>query len=397
MRERLEELLADVARRDVGADLPCRVRPDPPPRGAEARLPLELHDLRPGRPGPARQAVPGGARPRSEAVRPARHPRADLERQEPAGRRRTSTGSGSRPSTTRRSPTSTSLYQRRLFAANAVDFDDLLMLTVEVLERFPEARRALAEGLPLRPRRRVPGHEPRAVPALQLLAGKHRNVCAVGDPDQSIYAFRGADIRNILEFERDFAGAQLIALEQNYRSTNSILRAANAVIANNRERKPKNLWSELGEGDPVRVFEVEDEHAEARFVASEIAALVDEGCVGARDRGLLPDERAVAGAGGRPRPAGDPVPGDRRAALLRAGRDQGRDRLSAGDRQPLRRRLAARGSRTARAAESATRRSPACRPSRTRRASRSGRRSSEREEAGLGAGAAQGRRRAFGR
>jgi ATP-dependent DNA helicase UvrD/PcrA len=93
----------------------------------------------------------------------------------------------------------------------------------------------------------------------------------------SIYAFRGADIRNILEFERDFGETKTIALEQNYRSTNTILRAANGVIANNRERKEKNLWSELGDGDPVRVIEVEDEHAEARFVAAEIAMLVELG------------------------------------------------------------------------------------------------------------------------
>ena len=96
----------------------------------------------------------------------------------------------------------------------------------------------------------------------------------------SIYAFRGADIRNVLEFERDFPGARSIALEQNYRSTNSILEAANGVIRNNRERKEKNLWSELGEGDPVHVIEVEDEHAEARYVAAEIAMLVEQGYSG---------------------------------------------------------------------------------------------------------------------
>src|SRR5689334_18559145 len=115
---------------------------------------------------------------------------------------------------------------------------------------------------------------------LQLLAEQHRNVCAVGDPDQSIYQFRGADIRNILEFERDFRDTRTIALEQNYRSTNTILRAANHVISNNRERKEKNLWSELGEGDPVSVLEVEDEHAEARFVAAEVAQLIEEGWSG---------------------------------------------------------------------------------------------------------------------
>src|SRR5947209_2332547 len=96
----------------------------------------------------------------------------------------------------------------------------------------------------------------------------------------SIYGFRGADINNILHFERDFPGTRTIALEQNYRSTNAILSAANAVIDNNRERKPKELWSELGEGVPVHVVEVEDEHAEARFVAAGIAGLVEEGLNG---------------------------------------------------------------------------------------------------------------------
>jgi DNA helicase-2/ATP-dependent DNA helicase PcrA len=172
------------------------------------------------------------------------------------------------------------LYQRRLHSSNAVDFDDLLMLTVEVLERFPEAltRWQKAFRYVLVDEYQDTNHAQYRL--LQLLAGRHRNVFAVGDPDQSIYAFRGADIRNILEFERDFGGGRLIALEQNYRSTNSILRAANSLITHNRERKPKNLWSELGEGDPVRVVEVEDEHAEARFVAAEVASLIEEGYAG---------------------------------------------------------------------------------------------------------------------
>ncbi len=169
------------------------------------------------------------------------------------------------------------LYQARLHASNAVDFDDLLMLTVEVLERFPEAlaRWQKAFRYVLVDEYQDTNHAQYRL--LQLLAGKHRNLMVVGDPDQSIYAFRGADIRNILEFERDFPETRVIPLEQNYRSTNTILRAANSVIANNRERKEKNLWSELGEGLPVHVIEVEDEHAEARFVAAEIAALVEEG------------------------------------------------------------------------------------------------------------------------
>src|SRR5437588_2765659 len=172
------------------------------------------------------------------------------------------------------------LYQRRLFASNAVDFDDLLMLTVQVLEHFPDARGRWQKAF-----RYILGDEYQDTNhaqyrLLQLLAEKHRNVCAVGDPDQSIYAFRGADIRNILEFERDFGETRTIALEQNYRSTNTILRTANHVIAHNRERKEKNLWSELGDGEPVQVLEVEDEHAEARFVAAEVAGLIEEGASG---------------------------------------------------------------------------------------------------------------------
>jgi DNA helicase II / ATP-dependent DNA helicase PcrA len=169
------------------------------------------------------------------------------------------------------------LYQRRLFASNAVDFDDILMLTVDVLERFPEAleRWQKAFRYVLVDEYQDTNHAQYRL--LQLLAGKHRNLCVVGDPDQSIYAFRGADIRNIMEFERDFPDSRTIALEQNYRSTNRILRAANGVIAHNRERKEKQLFSELGEGQPVEVIEVEDEHAEARFVAARIAGLVEEG------------------------------------------------------------------------------------------------------------------------
>src|SRR5215217_1841228 len=169
------------------------------------------------------------------------------------------------------------LYQRRLFGSNAVDFDDLLMLTVSVLERFPEARSRWSKGFRyiLVDEYQDTNHAQYVL--LKQLAGEHRNLMAVGDPDQSIYSFRGADIRNILEFERDFPGTKIIPLEQNYRSTNTILRAANHVIRNNRERKEKNLFSELGEGEPVRVVEVEDEHAEARFVAAEIAALVEGG------------------------------------------------------------------------------------------------------------------------
>jgi DNA helicase II / ATP-dependent DNA helicase PcrA len=169
------------------------------------------------------------------------------------------------------------LYQQRLFSSNAVDFDDLLMLTVDVLERFPEARERWQKAFRYVLVDEYQDTNHAQYRLLQLLAGEHRNLCSVGDVDQSIFGWRGADIRNILEFERDFPGTRLITLEQNYRSTNTILRAANHVIAHNTERKEKNLWSELGEGEPVRVLETEDEHAEARYVAAQIARLVEEG------------------------------------------------------------------------------------------------------------------------
>ena len=204
------------------------------------------------------------------------------------------------------------LYQRRLFASNAVDFDDMLFLTVQVLENFPEAREKWSNAFRYVLVDEYQDTNHAQYRLLQLLAEKHKNLFAVGDPDQSIYAFRGADIRNIMEFERDFPGTRVIPLEQNYRSTNTILRGANTVIANNRERKPKELWSELGDGDPIRVLEVEDEHAEARFVAAQIAALVEEGFSGSEIAVFYRTNAQSRVLGGRARPPGDPVPGDRR-------------------------------------------------------------------------------------
>src|SRR2546430_4459117 len=145
------------------------------------------------------------------------------------------------------------LYQRRLFASNAVDFDDLLMLTVDVLERFPDVREKWQKAFRYILVDEYQDTNHAQYRLLQLLAEKHQNLMAGGDPGQSIYGFRGADINNILDFERDFPGTRTIALEQNYRSTNSILEAANAVMTNNRERKPKGPCSELGDGEPVRV------------------------------------------------------------------------------------------------------------------------------------------------
>src|SRR4051794_15514016 len=168
-------------------------------------------------------------------------------------------------------------YERELHRANAMDFDDLLVNSVRLLERYQEVHDHYASSF-----RWVTVDEYQDTNHvqyrwLQLLTSEHRNLAVVGDDAQSIYGFRGADIRNILNFEDDYPEAHVVKLEQNYRSTQTILDAANSVIANNRGQMVKHLWTDLGEGDKVRVREMADEHAEARWVTAEIERLVDEG------------------------------------------------------------------------------------------------------------------------
>ena len=170
-------------------------------------------------------------------------------------------------------------YQERLRTANAVDFDDLIALTVRLLAENPGIR----EGYRRRFRhvlvdeyqdtntaqyrlvRELVGDDPRA------------DLTVVGDSDQSIYAFRGATIRNIIEFEQDFPSARTIVLEQNYRSTQTILSAANAVIKENQGRRPKKLWTDQGEGQQITLYVADDEQGEARYITRQIDALIDEG------------------------------------------------------------------------------------------------------------------------
>ena len=175
------------------------------------------------------------------------------------------------------------LYQKRLQQANAMDFDDLILKTVEVLQRFPESKSRFrsrfrhvlvdeyqdtnhAQYVLIR---EIVGSDNDGMPAAEL--------CVVGDADQSIYGFRGATIRNILQFELDFPNASTVLLEQNYRSTQNILNAANAVITQNESRKEKNLWSQAGSGAPLTGYVAEDEHDEAEFIKTEIRKLQDEG------------------------------------------------------------------------------------------------------------------------
>jgi DNA helicase-2/ATP-dependent DNA helicase PcrA len=184
------------------------------------------------------------------------------------------------------------IYERDLHRMNAMDFDDLLFRTVNLLELFEDVRERYVSTFRhvLVDEYQDTNHAQYRL--LQLLVGGgrqapargerttlpgHRNLAVVGDDAQSVYSFRGADVRNILEFQDDFPDARVVKLEQNYRSTGTILDAANAVIANNRGGIAKRLWSELGQGEQIRVRVLDDEHAEARFVVGEIERLVDEG------------------------------------------------------------------------------------------------------------------------
>src|SRR5690349_5653016 len=179
------------------------------------------------------------------------------------------------------------LYQQRLRQAHALDFDDLIMTTVHLLQAFPD----VAEHYRRRFRHVLVDEYQDTNHAQYVLvrelvgpadgtaggAVPPAELCVVGDADQSIYAFRGATIRNIDEFERDYPDARTVLLEQNYRSTQTILNTANAVIARNPDRRPKNLWSDAGSGEQITGFVAENEHDEARWVAQQIDALTDAG------------------------------------------------------------------------------------------------------------------------
>ena len=167
-------------------------------------------------------------------------------------------------------------YQKKLRSNNALDFDDLIMLTVRLFREVPAVLQKYQERFRyiLVDEYQDTNHAQYVL--INLLAAKYQNLCVVGDDDQSIYSFRSADIRNILEFERDFPLVKVIKLEQNYRSTKNILHAANEVIKNNRSRKSKRLWTENYEGEKILLYQADDEREEARFVAEEIARMVRE-------------------------------------------------------------------------------------------------------------------------
>ncbi len=169
------------------------------------------------------------------------------------------------------------LYEKSLLRMNAMDFDDLIGRTVSLFERFPEVRERYGKTFRFVLVDEYQDTNHAQYRLLQLLVSDHRNIAVVGDDAQSVYGFRGADIRNILDFKDDFPDATVVKLEQNYRSTQTVLDAANAIISNNRDQMPKTLWTDLGEGDSIVLRTLDDEHSEARYVAGEIERLVDEG------------------------------------------------------------------------------------------------------------------------
>ena len=185
------------------------------------------------------------------------------------------------------------VYQQRLQRANAMDFDDLILKTVEVLQRFPESKARLRSRF-----RHVLVDEYQDTNHAQYILVKElvgtesegmppAELCVVGDADQSIYGFRGATIRNILQFELDYPNATTVLLEQNYRSTQNILNAANAVITKNVSRKEKNLWTDSGSGALLTGYIAENEHDEARFVADEIRQLQRDGASNPGDTAIF--------------------------------------------------------------------------------------------------------------
>lgn len=169
------------------------------------------------------------------------------------------------------------LYQKKLKANNALDFDDIIYFTIKVLSNFPEVLSYYTNKFRYIMVDEYQDTNTAQYMLVSMLAQEHGNICVVGDDDQMIYGWRGANLRNILDFEKDFNNCKVIKLEQNYRSTQTILDAANCVIGNNHERKQKKLWTQNDKGTPVKRYEASDEHDEAYFVAGMMRSLKASG------------------------------------------------------------------------------------------------------------------------
>ncbi len=237
-------------------------------------------------------------------------------------------------------------YQSRLLRAGAVDFDDLIGHTVTLLQAFPEVARTYRQRFTqvLVDEYQDTNHAQYVL--VRELAGHAQPVdgmpnpnadlgvaelCVVGDADQSIYAFRGATIRNIDDFETDYPDARVVLLEQNYRSTQNILNAANAVISRNVDRREKQLWTAAGEGEKIVGYVADDENDEAAFVVNEVVDLINNGTYRAEDMAVFyTHECPVASDRRGAHPSRCPVSGSRRRAVLRAQRNPRHRWLPAG-------------------------------------------------------------------
>ena len=235
-------------------------------------------------------------------------------------------------------------YEDLLRQCSAVDFDDLLLKTYQLFERVPDIAQKYQERYVHFMIDEFQDTNVAQYAIAKQLARHHLNICVVGDPDQSIYTWRNADIRNILSFQDDYPKAKLIALEENYRSTQTILDAARSLIATNTQRVEKDLWTRNGEGVPIVIAEGYNEEEEAQFVIREIQSLTKQPGVGRRPQEVwpqprrhrrdVPRQRAVARAG-RGMPAlRSAVPGCGRHEVLPAAGGEGHHRLPAPHRQP---------------------------------------------------------------
>ena len=234
-------------------------------------------------------------------------------------------------------------YQERLRKSNALDFDDLLLEAVRLFDEAPEVLAKYQDRWRYLHVDEYQDTNRAQYLWVRALAARHRNLCVVGDDDQSIYSWRGADLRNILDFERDWPDTAVVKLEQNYRSTQLILDAAHAVVSRNTARKDKKLWTDNAGGVRIQRFEAYNEEEEAEWIARQVEGLVggrgsaltrraddeDVALPGPRDRGDVPDERPVPGDRGIVPALRDPLPARRRDAVLLPARGQGRPGLPA--------------------------------------------------------------------
>ena len=347
MKERIERPRGTRRAHHVDQHLPQHVRAPAAPRGPAPGLQEHLHDPRRGRPAAAHQALPGGAQPRPQALpaRGARRGRSATPRTSSSARTQFRERTGGHFA--QASADVYELYEKRHAEMNAMDFDDLLMKTVQLLERFPDRLQHYQHAFRFVLIDEYQDTNHAQYRLANLLAEQHRNLAVVGDDDQSIYSWRGADIRNILEFERDYPDAKVIRLEQNYRS--------HAVHPGRRQRRGHPQPQAQGQ-EPVDAARRRARSSRswrsttsaprrsswpARCSSCWRGGRRRQGLPAGRDRRAVPHQRPEPRAGGAVRPLRHRLPGHRRPEVLRARGDPRCARLPQRAREPGRRAAAA--------------------------------------------------------